>query len=132
MLAETGTGVACQFQHAAGVRHCQIRRCGSPASRWGSRWTGRLQRANDLLLEARMAMLLQRVAQGASAFTVLEALELATLGSTNGDRARLPGSTGAGRAADFIGVRLDRLELAGGPSDPAAAAVVHPTGWTSR
>ncbi len=103
--------------------------------------------SNHLLLEARQAMLLQRVAQAgaASVQTVevpetsvglrgrslgnpaalgaAEALEIATLGGAavlgRDDIAVLA----PGMAADFIGYRLERLDFAGALHDPLAALV---------
>jgi cytosine/adenosine deaminase-related metal-dependent hydrolase len=72
-----------------------------------------------------MAMLLQRVAKGPAALSVEEALEMATLGG-----ARVPGrddigSLASGKAADLIGVKVDRLEYAGAaPHDPLGALVM--------
>jgi cytosine/adenosine deaminase-related metal-dependent hydrolase len=128
MLAETGTGVAhCPSSNMRlGSGIAKIRQMRQSGVKVGIALDGSASNdANDLLLEARMAMLLQRVAQGASAFTVLEALELATLGSAAViGRADL-GQLAPGKAADFIGVRLDRLELAGGAvHDPAAALLL--------
>jgi cytosine/adenosine deaminase-related metal-dependent hydrolase len=80
---------------------------------------------NDLLLEARMAMLLQRVIGGADAFGVREALELATLGSAAVIGRDDLGKLAPGMAADFIGVKTDRLEMAGGAvHDPVASLLL--------
>lgn len=80
--------------------------------------------SSNLLLEARMALLLMRVQHGASAISAEEALLLATQGS-----ARLLGRSELGRlaprcAADFIGLDTHRRELAGAQSDPVAALVL--------
>jgi len=128
MLAETGTGVAhcpsSNMRLGSGIaKILQMRQSGVKV---GIALDGSASNdGNDLLLEARLAMLLQRVAQGASAFTVLEALELATLGSAAVIGRDDLGQLAPGKAADFIGVRLDRLELAGGAvHDPAAALLL--------
>jgi cytosine/adenosine deaminase-related metal-dependent hydrolase len=79
----------------------------------------------NVLEEARMAMLLQRVANGASSFSVMEALELATVGSASVIGRDDLGKLMPGMSADVIGFRLDRLELAGGAvHDPAAALLL--------
>jgi len=128
MLAETGTGVAhCPSSNMRlGSGIAKIRQMRDAGVKVGIALDGSASNdANDLLLETRMAMLLQRVAQGASAFTVLEALELATLGSAAVIGRDDLGQLAPGKAADFIGVRLDRLELAGGAvHDPVAALLL--------
>jgi len=128
MLAETGTGVAhCPSSNMRlGSGIAKIRQMRDSGVKVGIALDGSASNdANDLLLEARMAMLLQRVAKGASAFTVLEALELATLGSAAVIGRDDLGQLAPGKAADFIGVRLDRLELAGGAvHDPVAALLL--------
>jgi len=78
-----------------------------------------------MLAEARMALLLQRVAKGATALTVAEALEMATLGGARVLGRDDIGTLAPGKAADFIGVRLERLEFAGASChDPAGALVL--------
>ena len=128
MLAETGTGVAhCPSSNMRlGSGIAKIRQMRQSGVKVGIALDGSASNdSNDLLLEARMALLLQRVAQGASAFTVREALELATLGSAAVIGRDDLGQLAPGKAADFIGVRLDRLELAGGGvHDPAAALLL--------
>lgn len=78
---------------------------------------------NHLLGEARQAMLLQRVKGDPKALTGREALELATLGGASVLRRDDIGSLAAGKAADLIGIRLDKLDYAGGLHDPVAAMV---------
>ena len=128
MLAETGTGVAhCPSSNMRlGSGIAKIRQMRQSGVKVGIALDGSASNdSNDLLLEARMALLLQRVAQGASAFTVLDALELATLGSAAVIGRDDLGQLAPGKAADFIGVRFDRLELAGGAiHDPAAALLL--------
>jgi cytosine/adenosine deaminase-related metal-dependent hydrolase len=78
-----------------------------------------------MLAEARMALLLQRVLKGASALTVDEALEMATLGGAKVLGRDDLGSLAPGKAADFIGINLDRLEYAGAAChDPMGALVM--------
>jgi cytosine/adenosine deaminase-related metal-dependent hydrolase len=128
MLAETGTGVAhCPSSNMRlGSGIAKIRQMRQSGVKVGIALDGSASNdSNDLLLEARMALLLQRVDQGASAFTVLDALELATLGSAAVIGRDDLGQLAPGKAADFIGVRLDRLELAGGAvHDPIAALLL--------
>jgi cytosine/adenosine deaminase-related metal-dependent hydrolase len=126
LLAETGTGVAhCPSSNMRlGSGIAPIRECLDAEVRVGLAVDGSASNdAGHLLLEARMAMLLQRVAKGADALTAREALEMATLGGAavlgRGDI----GALAPGMAADLIGFRLDGLALAGAHSDPLAALV---------
>ena len=128
MLAETGTGVAhCPTSNMRlGSGIAKVRQMRDAGVNVGIAVDGSASNdGNDLLLEARMALLLQRVEGGADAFGVLEALELATLGSAavigRGDLGRLE----PGKAADFIGIKTDRLAMAGGAvHDPVASLLL--------
>jgi cytosine/adenosine deaminase-related metal-dependent hydrolase len=77
--------------------------------------------SGHLLAEARQAMLLQRVALGASALTAEEALWIGTRGGAAVLGREEIGALAPGMAADLIGVRLDRLAFAGAQADPLAA-----------
>ncbi len=79
--------------------------------------------SGHLFAEARQAMLLQRVKLGASSMSAEEALWLATRGGAAVLGRDDVGALAPGMAADFIGVRLDRLAFAGCQADPLAALV---------
>ncbi|MCA2012840.1 8-oxoguanine deaminase [Cereibacter sphaeroides] len=80
--------------------------------------------AGDLINEARQAMLLQRVANGADAMSAREALEVATLGgATVLGRAGELGSIEPGKRADLAIWDLSALQVAGS-WDPVAALVL--------
>ena len=80
--------------------------------------------ASHLLEEARQAMLLQRVTRGANALSARNALRLATRGGAQVLGRDDVGYLARNMAADFIGIRLDSLALAGGAiHDPLAALV---------
>ena len=77
-----------------------------------------------MLDEARQAMLLQRVAHGAGAMSAHEALRLGTRGGAEVLGRDDIGWLAPGMAADFIGVRIDTLQTAGGAvHDPLASLV---------
>lgn len=81
---------------------------------------------NQMLGEARQAMLLQRVGwpgfeSTASRYSAREALELATLGGAKVLQRQDIGSLETGKAADFVAFRVDDLQHAGGKSDPVAS-----------
>jgi len=128
MLADTGTGVAhCPSSNMRlGSGIAKVREMRAAGVNVGIAVDG--SASNDscnILAETRNAMLLQRVTKGAAAFTVMDALELATTGSAavigRADLGRLT----PGMAADFIGLKLDRLEFAGGAvHDPVAALLL--------
>lgn len=83
--------------------------------------------AAHLLGEARLAMLLQRVAHGADALSARMALELATRGGASLLGRDDIGALAVGMAADLVGFRLDRLEYAGAWRDPLGALLFcHP------
>ncbi|MBL8385891.1 MAG: 8-oxoguanine deaminase [Burkholderiales bacterium] len=83
---------------------------------------------NQLLGEARQAMLLQRVGwpgfeSRADRFSARDALELATLGGAAVLGRDDIGCLAPGMAADFAGYRVDDLAHAGALGDPVAALV---------
>jgi 8-oxoguanine deaminase len=79
--------------------------------------------SSHLLAEARMALLLQRVSGNPAGLSAEEALWLATRGGAQVLGRDDIGQLAPGKAADFIGLRLDRLDYAGALHDPLAALV---------
>ncbi len=128
LLAETGTGVAhCPASNMRlGSGIARVRDMLDAGVKVGIGVDG--SASNDtshVIGEARMALLLQRVANGAAAFTVREALELATRGSASVLGRDDIGMLAPGKAADFIGVDLNTLSMAGGAvHDPLAALLL--------
>jgi cytosine/adenosine deaminase-related metal-dependent hydrolase len=80
--------------------------------------------ASHLLGEARLAMLLQRVLGDPDGMTAEEALWIATRGGAEVLGRDDVGQLAPGKAADFIGLRLDTLDYAGGAVHDAMAATV--------
>jgi cytosine/adenosine deaminase-related metal-dependent hydrolase len=77
---------------------------------------------SHLLAEARQAMLLHRVGGDPAALTALQALRLATRGGAETLGRDDIGYLAPGMAADFVGYRIDTLEMAGGAvHDPLGA-----------
>ncbi len=80
--------------------------------------------SSNMLGEARQALLLQRVRYGADSISAEEVLEMATRGGAKVLGREDIGSLEPGKAADFIGIRLERLEYAGASvHDPVASLV---------
>ncbi len=88
--------------------------------------------SSNMIMEARMAMLLARVREGERGFsltsmetrplmTARKALELATIGGAAVLGRPDIGSLEVGKCGDFIAVDMNRLEYAGGFHDPVAA-----------
>ena len=77
----------------------------------------------DLIGEARQAMLLQRVANGADQMSAREALEIATLGGARTLRRDDLGSLEPGKRADFVLWPTNGIGMAG-VSDPVAGLVL--------
>ncbi len=80
--------------------------------------------SSHMLAEARQALLLQRVRYGATALSVSQVLEMATLGGARILGRDDIGALTPGRAADLIGLRRERLEYAGAQHDPVAALLL--------
>jgi cytosine/adenosine deaminase-related metal-dependent hydrolase len=89
---------------------------------------------SSLLAEARQTMLLSRLREGITGFslsndpsrklmTARAALELATRGGAAVLGRQDIGSLETGKCADFFAIHLGRLDYAGGLHDPVAAAV---------
>jgi cytosine/adenosine deaminase-related metal-dependent hydrolase len=80
---------------------------------------------NNLMTEARMAMLLARVygEPNPAAMTARQALEMATLGGARVLGRDDIGALAPGMAADFIAYNLDRPQFAGALHDPVAALI---------
>ncbi len=126
-------------KHQVGVAHCPTSnmRLGSgrapivemlshPQIRVGLAVDGSASNdTGNMLHEIRNALLLQRVFKGADAITPYQVLEMATMGGARVLRrdAEL-GSIEPGKAADLILFDLNRLEFAGGLSDPLSAVVM--------
>jgi cytosine/adenosine deaminase-related metal-dependent hydrolase len=128
MMAETGTGVAhCPSSNMRlGSGIAPIREMLDKGVKVGIGVDGSASNdTNHMLGEARQAMLLQRVRLGAAAFSVREALGLATRGSASVLGRDELGILAPGKAADFIGVPLNTLQMAGGAvHDPLAALLL--------
>jgi 8-oxoguanine deaminase len=77
--------------------------------------------SGHLLAEARLALLLQRVAGGAGALGARETLEIATLGGARVLGRDDIGVLAPGMAADIVSFPLDEVGLAGAHRDPLAA-----------
>ena len=80
--------------------------------------------SSHLLGEARLALLLQRVAGGATAMGAREMLEIATLGGARVLGRDDIGALAPGMACDFVTVPLDEVGLAGAGHDPLAALLL--------
>ena len=128
LFARTGTGVAhcpgSNMRLASGIAPIRaMRDAGVPVSIGvdGSA-------SNDsghMLGEARLALLLQRVAhgpvRGPAALTAREALEIATLGGAKVLNRDDIGALAPGMAADIVTIPLDDIGLAGAHHDPLSA-----------
>jgi len=128
MMAETGTGVAhCPSSNMRlGSGIARVRDMVDAGVKVGIGVDGSASNdSSHVMTEARMAMLLQRVANGAAAFSVQESLELATLGSASVLGRDDGGSLAKDKAADFIGINLNTLSMAGGAiHDPLGALLL--------
>jgi len=126
LMAETGTGVAhcpsSNMRLGSGIAPvCQMREAGVSV---GLAVDGSASNdSSHLLAEARQALLLQRVRYGAEALRAEEALELATLGGAQVLGRDDIGALAPGKAADFVGFRLDCLDYAGA-HDPVATLLL--------
>lgn len=128
MMAETGTGVAhCPSSNMRlGSGIAPIHEMLKAGVKVGIGVDGSASNdGNHMIGEARLAMLLQRVNLGASAFSVREAINLATQGSASVLGRNDIGVLSPGKAADFIGVPLNTIAMAGGAvHDPMAALLL--------
>ena len=121
--AQTGTGVAhCPSSNmllASGI--APIRKMVNAGVKVGLGVDGSASNdASHMFHEPRQAMLLARVGGDVKAMNARDALELATIGGAKVLGRDDIGSLEIGKAADFIGINLNRLNYAGS-HDPVAA-----------
>lgn len=126
LFARTGTGVchcpSSNMRLASGI--APVRKMRDANIRLGLGVDG--SASNDgghLLLEARQAMLLQRVSGNPAALSARESLEMATIGGASVLGRDDVGALSAGMAADFIAYRVDTAAFAGAQHDLVAALV---------
>ena len=126
LFAQTGTGVchcpSSNMRLASGI--APVRAYLDAGVRTGIGVDGSASNdSSHLLAEARMALLLQRVSGNPAGLSAAEALWMATAGGAQVLGRDDIGVLAPGKAADLIGIRLDRVDYAGALHDPLAALV---------
>ena len=126
LFAQTGTGVchcpSSNMRLASGI--APVRAYVDAGVRVGLGVDGSASNdSSHMLAEARIALLLQRVSGNPAGLSAEEALWLATAGGAQVLGRDDVGQLAPGKAADFIGLQLDRLDYAGALHDPLAALV---------
>jgi 8-oxoguanine deaminase len=125
LFAETGTGIAhCPTSNMRlGSGIAPVMRLLELGVKVGLAVDGSASNdSSHMLNEARMALLLQRVRHGSSALSARQVLEMATLGGAALLGRDDIGSLAPGKAADMIGIDVERVAYAGA-GDLAAALV---------
>jgi cytosine/adenosine deaminase-related metal-dependent hydrolase len=127
MFARTGTGVAhcpgSNMRLGSGIAPIRaMRDAGVPVSIAvdGSASND----SSHQLGELRLALLLQRVARGATAMSAREMLEIGTLGGARVLGRDDIGALAPDMAADFVSFPLDEIGMAGAQEDPVAALLL--------
>ncbi len=126
LFAQTGTGVchcpSSNMRLASGI--APVRAYLDAGVRVGLGVDGSASNdSSHLLAEARTALLLQRVSGNPAGLSAEEALWMATVGGAQVLGRDDVGQLAPGKAADFIGLCLNRLDYAGALHDPLAALV---------
>jgi 8-oxoguanine deaminase len=126
LFARTGTGVchcpSSNMRLASGI--APVRAYLDSGVRTGIGVDGSASNdSSHLLAEARQALLIQRVSGDPAGLSAREALWMTTRGGAAVLGRDDVGQLTPGKAADFIGLRLDRLDYAGALHDPLAALV---------
>ncbi|OGQ90738.1 MAG: 8-oxoguanine deaminase [Deltaproteobacteria bacterium RIFOXYA12_FULL_58_15] len=125
-IGSTGTGVAhcpsSNLRLGSGIAPVpELRAAGAPV---GLAVDGSASNdSSNMLLEARQALLVQRIRRGVSSTTAMSVLEMATLGGARVLGRDDIGSIEPGKAADLAIFDTRQLAFAGGMHDPIASLV---------